>query len=398
MPPVGHCFLGPGPYNSPGVTCQLAWTTFSRCCSSSLIGLLLRSRLCFLISSLLFNWPTLYTLLDVFRRCPAPTHLGGSCCHSLDQQPDLYTLAVRLYWFLQLYRTADAILDFGGDLCAFWELWRRHSAEGFESKGLLPDWCGSKSKQGNRLGDVKLCLGYGKAGVTTRGIPHSFTGFRLLSQRPQQWNIWTKDGMFTLQVMNKKLAEYCQKCGGHWQQCCAQDTSWTWSSTSDSWTSPQSPRQRSSSARRRSRTKGTGQKADKGGKGHGGKGQEGKASPFDNTSYLSNQSSGTPWPMMDFEQFQQNQIPGSTAPVTQPTHQAAQDLVSALKKAFPEPSAMPSSFARHTRGRNRMGFGKSRKTYTQQRLHLVVLAKHTRKQASPGSFSSKDGWDTCKKA
>ena len=141
--------------------------------------------------------------------------------------------------------------------------------------------------------------------------------------------------------MNKKLAEYCQKCGSHWQQCCAQDTSWTWSSTSDSWTSPQSPRQRSSSARRRSRTKGTGQKADKGGKGHGGKGQEGKASPFANTSYLSNQSSGIPWPMMDFEQFQQNQSSGSTAPVTQPTHQAAQDLVSALKKAFPEPSAMP---------------------------------------------------------
>ena len=66
-----------------------------------------------------------------------------------------------------------------------------------------------------------------------------------------------------------------------------------------------------------------------------------KASPFANTSYLSNQSSGIPWPMMDFEQFQQNQSSGSTAPVTQPTHQAAQDLVSALKKAFPEPSAMP---------------------------------------------------------
>lgn len=45
--------------------------------------------------------------------------------------------------------------------------------------------------------------------------------------------------------------------------------------------------------------------------------------------------------MMDFEQFQQSQSFGSTAPVTQPTQQAAQDLVSALKKAFPEPSAMP---------------------------------------------------------
>ena len=72
-----------------------------------------------LVSSLLFNWPTLYTsLIAGFCGVPAPTLLGGSCCHSLDQQPDLYTLAVCLYWFLQLYRTADAILVFGGDLCA----------------------------------------------------------------------------------------------------------------------------------------------------------------------------------------------------------------------------------------------------------------------------------------
>ena len=198
-------------------------------------------------------------------------------------------------------------------------------------------------KQGNRLGDVKtLSWIRQKLGSHHSRDPSFLHRVQIAIAKAAAMEHLNKGWKCSpCKVMNKKLAEYCQKCGSHWQQCCAQDTSWTWSSTSDSWTSPQSPRQRSSSARRRSRTKGTGQKADKGGKGHGGKGQEGKASPFANTSYLSNQSSGIPWPMMDFEQFQQNQSSGSTAPVTQPTHQAAQDLVSALKKAFPEPSAMP---------------------------------------------------------
>lgn len=136
-------------------------------------------------------------------------------------------------------------------------------------------------------------------------------------------------------VMNKKNAEYCQWCGNYWVDCHEQlGQSWDWPAQSDNPT----PRQRSSSARRRSRQKGT--------KGKGGsketgsvKGAGGKtaSAPFATSTYTPTPNAMTPWPTLDFEQFQQ-------APSTQPmqqSNQTAQELVLALKKAFPESASLP---------------------------------------------------------
>eukprot|EP00434_Breviolum_minutum_P033050 symbB.v1.2.029238.t1/scaffold3175.1/size97379/5 len=136
-------------------------------------------------------------------------------------------------------------------------------------------------------------------------------------------------------VMNKKNAEYCQWCGSYWVDCHEQQSqSWDWPAQSDN----QTPRQRSSSARRRSRQKGSkgkgGSKETGGVKGAGGKMA---SSPFATSTYTPAPNAMTPWPTLDFEQFQQ-------APPTQPTQQSnqtAQELVLALKKAFPESASLP---------------------------------------------------------
>ena len=249
-------------------------------------------------------------------------------------------------------------------------------------------------KQGHRLGDVKTLswirqtLGshHSRDPLFLRRVQIATAKAAAMEHLNKGWKC------SPCKVMNKKLAEYCQKCGSHWQQCCAQDASWTWSSTSNSWSSREPSRPRSGSARRRTKpTRGTGQKADKGGKGNGGKGQEGKASPFAHTSYLLNQSSGTPWPMMDFEQFQQNQGAASTASVTPPTNQAAQDLVSALKKAFPEPSAMPTQL--------REAYERAESTGVRQitkDLHAATSAlsraRRAHQEASDSRKLLKQGW------
>ena len=58
-------------------------------------------------------------------------------------------------------------------------------------------------------------------------------------------------------IMNRKKAEFCQSCGGHWHTCFEEDNSWSWSAGN---ATQSSPRPRSGSARRRSQrqsTKGT---------------------------------------------------------------------------------------------------------------------------------------------
>lgn len=111
-------------------------------------------------------------------------------------------------------------------------------------------------------------------------------------------------------IMNKKNAEYCQKCGGYWTECHeGESRSWTWTASSDS----QSSRPRSSSARRRtkpnnSKGKGAGKdpnvKGKSAGKESSTKGNNGKnsSSPF---AYVPTSNAMTPWPILDFEQFQQ---------------------------------------------------------------------------------------------
>lgn len=140
----------------------------------------------------------------------------------------------------------------------------------------------------------------------------------------------------TCRIMNKKNAEYCQRCGGYWTECFEDQHQWNWAAASE----PKSPRPRSNSARRRTQTKSAG----KGGKGPGkdhSKGTGGKVaqSPFSNSSYVPTPEALTPWPCMDFEKYQQAPAPAPS----QPSNQSAQELVLALRKAFPESSALPQS-------------------------------------------------------
>jgi len=145
-------------------------------------------------------------------------------------------------------------------------------------------------------------------------------------------------------IMNKKNAEFCQKCGGYWTDCQEREgRSWTWTASSDS----QSSRPRSSSARRRSKpnhSKGKGVGKDSGAKGKGAgkesstKGNSGKnaSSPF---AYMPTSNTVAPWPILDFEQFQQ--APATPTAQQQQVNQSTQDLVLALKKAFPETASIP---------------------------------------------------------
>ena len=136
----------------------------------------------------------------------------------------------------------------------------------------------------------------------------------------------------TCRIMNKKNAEYCQKCGGYWTECFEGQHQWNWSMAVE----PKSPRPRSNSARRRSNAKGAGKGP---GKDHS-KGTGGKVaqSPFSN-SYVPTPEALTPWPCMDFEKYQQAPAPAPS----QPSNQSTQELVLALRKAFPESSALPQS-------------------------------------------------------
>ena len=138
-------------------------------------------------------------------------------------------------------------------------------------------------------------------------------------------------------IMNKKNAEFCQKCGGYWTECHeGESRSWTWTASSDS-----------HSARRRSKpnhSKGKGGGKDPGAKEKGAgkessaKGNTGKnaSSPF---AYLPTSNTMAPWPILDFEQFQQ--APATPTVQQQQVNQSTQDLVLALKKAFPETASIP---------------------------------------------------------
>ena len=143
----------------------------------------------------------------------------------------------------------------------------------------------------------------------------------------------------TCRIMNKKLADYCQKCGGFWQHCHdSGDQSWAWTAQSET----RQSRPRSSSARRRTKTgKGGGKNQEKG-KGAGNKGQDGKPapSPFAAAAYSQPPTPGVPWPLMDFDQYQQTSS-ASTTSNQQVANQSTQELVNALKKAFPESATMP---------------------------------------------------------
>ena len=110
----------------------------------------------------------------------------------------------------------------------------------------------------------------------------------------QGWKRWQ------CRRMNKKMAIFCQTCGQHWETC-AED--WTWEQPAQE--APRSPRQRSSSARRRTNRQGHGKGGGKGeqsnkkgqdGKGKDGKGKDAKTatSPFA-PPYLQAGSS-SPWP------------------------------------------------------------------------------------------------------
>lgn len=150
-------------------------------------------------------------------------------------------------------------------------------------------------------------------------------------------------------IMNRKKAEFCQTCGGHWHTCFEEDNSWSWSASN---AMQSSPRPRSGSARRRSQrqsAKGTSKGKEKGDKGSKEKGkpapsQEGKAvSPFSVVgSYSQQQPSTAPWPVMDFSQFQTATSTSTTVVNQGQTSQPAQELIQAIKKAFPEASAMPA--------------------------------------------------------
>ena len=292
-------------------------------------------------------------------------------------------LAVYLHWFLQLYRTADAILVFGGDLCAVWELWRQHSAGGFESKGLLPDWCGSKSNKGIVWETWKLCPGFDKRlEVTTRGIPYSYAGFRLLSQKLQQWNIQTKDG-------NVHLARLWTK---NWQNT-ARSVAVTGNSAAHKMpfghgalprtvglpdrgaaVPGEGPDPATVQDRRQDRkpTKEAKEMAERVRKGNL------HPLPIPPICWLNLLERHGPWwisssssriRVLGWQHLSPNQQIKRPKTWSVLWRKPSQSLLLCLR-----------SFARHTRERNRLGFGKSRKICMQQRLHLAVLAKHTRKQ------------------
>ena len=150
-------------------------------------------------------------------------------------------------------------------------------------------------------------------------------------------------------IMNCKKAEFCQACGGHWHTCFEEDNSWSWSASN---AAPSSPRRRTGSSRRRSQNqsaKGQTKGKEKGDKGNKEKGkqsppQEGKSvSPFSVAGpYSQQQQSTAPWPVMDFSQFQAASQPVNAAVNQNQTSQPAQELIQAIKKAFPEASTMPA--------------------------------------------------------
>ena len=311
-----------------------------------------------------------------------------------------YTLGVHLHWFLQLYRTADAILVFGGDSCAFWELWRGHSAEGFENTGPLPDWCGIKSNKGTVWETWKLCLGFDKRlEVTTRGIPYSYAEFRLLSQRLQQWNIWTKDG-------NVHPAKWWTK---NWQNT-VRSVAVTGSSAAHKMHLGHGALHRTAGLRESHQDRGAAvpgegpnpprvqdKKPTKEAKEMVERVRKEKLHPLPIppicwTNLLEHH--GLWWISSSFSKTRElhRQHRSHHPPIKR--HRIWSVLWRKLSR-----NHLPClrSSARHTRERNRLGFGKSRRTSMQQRLHLAVLAERTKKQAIPGSSSSKVGWDTCKK-
>ncbi len=148
-----------------------------------------------------------------------------------------------------------------------------------------------------------------------------------------QWQANAGWKCYACRRMNKKNAAFCQLCGGSWEECAQeQPNGWTWEKEPRP-----SPRKRSVS--RRSKPKGSSKgKSDKG---KSGKPTEESPSPF---GQYTSTTPTSPWPQFDTSPFtnlvvKETGQSSQSSTTTMPTQMT--DLVTALKKAYPDGSELP---------------------------------------------------------